>query len=241
MGLLEGKIAIVTGGTKGIGFETAKALADEGARVIVGARSPYDFSAFEGIEYFTLDVSNSDSCAKFFEYVVGKYNRIDILVGNAGITRDAMTRKMSEEDFDLVINTNLKGIFNLTKLVGPFMENQGFGSIINVSSIVGEYGNIGQANYSASKAGLIGMSKSWAKEFARKGLPIRVNVVCPGYILTDMVKTVPQELLDKFAGQTMLKRLGEPKEIANVIVFLASDKASYITGSVIDVNGGMRL
>ena len=121
------------------------------------------------------------------------------------------------------------------------MEKQGSGTIITVSSIVGEYGNIGQANYAASKAGIIGMSKSWAKEFARKGIPIRVNIVAPGYILTDMVTTVPQRLLESFANQTMLKRLGRPEEVAEVICFLSSDSASYITGTVIDVNGGMRI
>ena len=238
---LNGKIAIVTGGTKGIGYEIVKLFSEEGATVVVGARNPVDFSGFKNVYYYPLDVSKSVSCSSFFKYVVDTFGKIDVLVGNAGVTKDSMTRKMSEDDFDLVINTNLKGIFNLTKLVGPFMEEQGHGSIVNISSIVGEYGNIGQANYAASKAGIIGMSKSWAKEFARKGLPIRVNVVCPGYILTDMVKTVPEELLSKFASQTMLKRLGEPNEVAQVVMFLASDRSSYITGSVFDVNGGMRL
>ena len=238
---LKGKVAIITGGTKGIGFETVKLFSEEGATIIVGSRNPYDFANIPNVFYHQLDVSDSDSCRVFFDYVVDTFGRIDVLVGNAGITKDAMTRKMDESDFDIVINTNLKGIFNLTKLVGPFMEEQGYGSIVNISSIVGEYGNIGQANYAASKAGIIGMSKSWAKEFARKGLPIRVNVVCPGYILTDMVKTVPEELLSKFATQTMLKRLGEPREVAQVVLFLASDRSSYITGTVVDVNGGMRL
>ena len=148
---------------------------------------------------------------------------------------------MTESDFDNVIKTNLTGIFNLVKFIGPYMEMQGGGSIVTVSSIVGESGNIGQANYAASKAGIIGMSKSWAKEFARKGIPVRVNTVAPGYILTDMVKTVPEHLLSQFAGQTMLKRLGNPEEVAAAISFLCSDAASYITGSVLDVNGGMRL
>ena len=197
MGIMNDKVAIVTGGTRGIGLEIVKLLSKEGATIIVGARNEIDFSQYNNVYFHKLDVSNFDSCCLFFDFVKNKFNRIDILVGNAGVTRDAMTRKMTENDFDYVINTNLKGIFNLTKLVGPYMEEQGFGSIINVSSIVGEYGNIGQANYAASKSGLIGMSKSWAKEFSRKGLPIRVNVVCPGYILTDMVKSVPTELLEK--------------------------------------------
>ena len=184
---------------------------------------------------------NQESCKKLFEEVINKHGKIDVLIADAGITSDGLTAKLTDEEFDKVIDTNLKGIFNIVRLVGPYMENQGYGSIVTVSSIVGEYGNIGQANYAASKAGVIGMSKSWAKEFARKGVPVRVNCVAPGYILTDMVKTVPEHLLEKFAGQTMLKRLGKPEEVANVIVFLASDEASYVTGTVVDCNGGMRL
>lgn len=241
MNELKGKIAIVTGGTKGIGLATVKLFAEEGARVIVGSRHETNVSDIANVFFHTLDVSDPSSCEEFFNYVLQAFGKIDIFVGNAGITKDAMTRKMTSDDFDAVINTNLKGIFNMVKMIGPHMEENGGGSIINVSSIVGEYGNIGQANYAASKAGVIGMSKSWAKEFARKGVPVRVNTICPGYILTDMLKTVPSELLDKFAQQTMLKRLGNPEEIAQAIMFLASDRASYITGSVIDINGGMRL
>ena len=152
-----------------------------------------------------------------------------------------MTRKMTDDQWDLVIDINLKGVFNLTRYVGPYMEEIGGGSIINISSVVGEYGNIGQANYAASKAGVIGLTKTWAKEFARKGVPVRCNAIAPGYIMTDMMKTVPEELLKKFAGLTMLGRLGQPEEIAKAALFLASDDASYVTGHVLSVNGGMRL
>ena len=152
-----------------------------------------------------------------------------------------MTRKMTDEQWDLVIDINLKGVFNLTRYVGPQMETDGGGSIINIASVVGEYGNIGQANYAASKAGVIGLSKTWAKEFARKGVPVRCNAIAPGYIMTDMMKTVPEDLLKKFAGLTMLGRLGQPEEIAKAALFLASDDASYVTGHVLSVNGGMRL
>ena len=152
-----------------------------------------------------------------------------------------MTRKMTDEQWDLVMDVNLKGIFNLVRYIGPHMELNGGGSIINISSVVGEYGNIGQANYSATKAGMIGLTKTWAKEFARKGVPVRVNAISPGYIMTDILKTVPEDLLTKFAQLTMLKRLGEPSEIANAALFLASDEASYITGHTLSVNGGMRL
>ena len=193
------------------------------------------------IIYQNLDVTSPNSCKQLFDNIIEENGKIDALVANAGITSDALTIKMTDEMFDKVIDVNLKGIFNIMRLVGPYMEQQGYGSIVTISSIVGEYGNIGQANYAASKAGIIGMSKSWAKEFARKGANVRVNTVCPGYILTDMVKTVPDNLLEKFASQTMLKRLGEPEEVAKVIMFLVSEQSSYITGSIIDVNGGMRL
>lgn len=173
--------------------------------------------------------------------VISEQGRIDILVADAGITNDALTSKMTDEQFDNVISVNIKGVFNMVRLVGPYMEKQGYGSIVNISSVVGEQGNIGQANYSASKGAVISMTKTWAKEFSRKGANIRVNAVTPGYILTKMMDTVPQELLERFASQTMLKRLGNPEEIAEVIAFLASDKASYITGTVISANGGLRL
>ena len=237
---LKDKVIVITGGTSGIGYASAIKLAKAGGKVIACARKEKEFED-ENIVYHELDVTKSSSCEELFDWLVEKYGRIDCLVANAGITSDALTAKMSNDDFDKVIDTNLKGVFNLGKLFGPYMEKQGHGSIVITSSIVGEYGNIGQANYAASKAGLIGMAKSWAKEFSRKGAAVRVNVVAPGYILTDMVKTVPQDLLDKFASQTMLKRLGEAEEVANVIAFLCSDDSSYITGSVIDVNGGMRL
>lgn len=240
MSSLKGKIAVVTGGTSGIGYATALKLQAEGAFVYACARHEKIFSE-ESIKFHYLDVTDISSCQKLFQDIVSTYGKIDILVADAGITADSLTVKMVDEDFDRVIDTNLKGIFNIVRLVGPYMEKQGYGAIVTVSSIVGEYGNIGQANYAASKAGVIGMSKSWAKEFARKGVPVRVNSVAPGYILTDMLKTVPENLLEKFAAQTMLKRLGKPEEIAEVIAFLVSDAASYITGTVIDVNGGMRL
>jgi 3-oxoacyl-[acyl-carrier protein] reductase len=198
------------------------------------------FSA-DNVEGYKLNVTDANNCSELFNYVVEKYGKVDILVNNAGITRDGLTRKMTDEMWDLVIDVNLKGVFNLTKLVGPHMMQNGVGSIINISSVVGEYGNIGQANYAATKAGVIGLTKTWAKEFARKGAAVRVNSIAPGYIMTDILKTVPQDLLDKFAAMTMLKRLGEPEEIAKVALFLASDDASYVTGHNLSANGGMRL
>ncbi|MCR4633450.1 MAG: beta-ketoacyl-ACP reductase [Erysipelotrichaceae bacterium] len=240
MNLLKDKVAVITGASKGIGKQTAVKMAEEGALVYACSRSKADYYD-DKIRYLQLDVTDKDSCQNVFDAVMKEHGRVDVLVCNAGITADKMTAKMSDEDFDRVIDTNLKGVFNMIRIFGPQMEGQGKGSIVAISSIVGEQGNIGQANYAASKAGIIGMCKSFAKEFSRKGAQVRVNAIAPGYILTDMVKTVREDLLEKFASQTMLKRLGEPEEIANVVAFLSSDEASYITGTVIDVNGGMRL
>lgn len=238
--MLNEKIVIITGGTSGIGYATAQLMAKRGAIVYACARHERQFED-ENILYHYLDVTDFDSCKQLFEYVVEKHGRIDVLVADAGITMDSLTVKMTDEQFDNVINVNLKGVFNIVRLVGPYMEKQGFGSIVNISSIVGEQGNIGQANYSATKGAVISMTKTWAKEFARKGANVRVNAVAPGYIMTKMMDTVPTELLDKFAAQTALKRLGQPEEIAEVIAFLSSDAASYITGTVISANGGMKL
>lgn len=237
---LEGKVAIVTGGAKGIGQAISELFAHEGATVIAADMGELEYST-KGVEGYHLNVTDVEGVQKFFDDVVAKHGKIDILVNNAGITRDAMTRKMTDEQWDLVIDVNLKGVFNLTRLIGPHMEATGGGSIINIASVVGEYGNIGQANYSASKAGVIGVTKTWAKEFARKGVPVRVNSIAPGYIMTDMMKTVPQDLLDRFAKMTMLQRLGQPDEIAKAALFLASDDSSYVTGHNLSVNGGMRL
>ena len=236
---LEGKIALVTGGSNGIGKEICLRFANEGATVIAADISELTYE-HANVEFMKLNVTDTENCKNIFDAIIEKYEKIDILVNNAGITRDALTRKMTEDQWDLVIDVNLKGVFNLVRYVGPKMMETN-GSIINISSVVGEYGNIGQANYSATKAGLLGLTKTWAKEFARKGAAVRVNAIAPGYIMTDILKTVPQDLLDKFAKLTMLKRLGEPEEIANAALFLASDESSYVTGHTLSVNGGMRL
>ena len=237
---LQGKIAVVTGGAKGIGMEICKAFAREGATVVAADMGEMSYQE-ERVEGWKLNVTDVAGVQAFFDQVVAKYGRIDILVNNAGITKDAMTRKMTDEMWDAVLNVNLKGVFNLTRLVGPQMETIGGGSIINISSVVGVFGNIGQANYAASKAGVLGLTMTWAKEFARKGIPVRVNAIAPGYVMTDILKTVPEELLQQFAKMTMLGRLGQPEEIAKAALFLASDDASYVTGQTLNVNGGMRL
>lgn len=238
---LENKVAIVTGGAEGIGAAICQLFAQNGARVIAVDIADSLKYEDEYIEYYKLNVTNVDGCRALCQYAMDKYGKIDILVNNAGITRDAMTYKMTDEMWDTVIDVDLKGVFNLTRFVGPKMEELGEGSIVNISSVVGIFGNIGQANYSAAKAGIIGMTKTWAKEFARKGAAVRVNAIAPGYTLTNILKTVPQDLLDNFARKTMLGRLGKPEEIANAVLFLSSDDASYITGHTLDVNGGMRL
>jgi 3-oxoacyl-[acyl-carrier protein] reductase len=241
MKLLIDKVAVVTGATGGIGTEIVRAFLDQGATVIGLAR--HEKKIFVGAKYFhkKLDVVKTAECEKVINEIYSEFGKIDVLVNCAGITRDAMTKTMNEGKWDEVIDVNLKGTWNVTRCVGPKMQVQKCGSIINISSIVGVFGNIGQANYAATKAGVIGMTKSWAKEFALKGGNVRVNAVAPGYTMTSMLETVPQHLLDQFASQTMLGRLARPDEIANTVLFLASDMSSYITGETINVNGGMRL
>lgn len=237
---LEKKIAVVTGAAKGLGGAMAQLFAKEGAKVIAVDMGEPTYSD-PNVEFYKLNITDTGACKKFFDETMEKYGRIDILVNNAGITRDAMTRKMTDEMWDMVVDVNLKGVFNLTRYIGPQMEDKGSGAIVNIASVVGEFGNIGQANYAATKAGVMGLTKTWAKEFARKGAKVRVNAIAPGYIMTDMMKTVPADLLEKFAKMTMLGRLGQPEEIANAALFLVSDEASYVTGHVLSVNGGMRL
>ena len=238
--LLKNKIAVVTGASNGIGKSIVDVFIENGAKVIGLDIIEID-SWNENLTMLKVDVSSSTDCERVYGEITNMIDHIDILVNCAGITRDAMTQRMTEEQFDQVIAVNLKGVWNLTRLIGPAMQFQKSGSIINISSVVGVFGNIGQANYAATKAGVIGMTKSWAKEFALKGGNVRVNAVAPGYTMTNMMKTVPDNLLEKFRGTTMLGRLAEPVEIANSVLFLASDLASYVTGEVLNVNGGMRL
>ncbi len=237
---LEGKVALVTGGSAGIGASCCVRFAQEGAKVVAADMRPLTYEA-EGVEYMELNVTDVAQCKAVTEAVLAKYGKIDILVNNAGITKDGLLQKMTDDMWNMVIDVNLKGVFNVTRAVSPGMMEKGYGSIINISSVVGEFGNIGQTNYAATKAGVIGMAKTWAKEFARKGANIRVNAIAPGYVMTDILKTVPEDLLNKFKAMTMLGRLGAPEEIANAALFLASEESSYVTGHTLSVNGGMRL
>ena len=238
--LLKDKVAVVTGASNGIGRAIVGVFIENGAKVIgldIAEKEPWT----DNLTMIVADISSTSDCERAYRKITGMTERIDILVNCAGITRDAMTKKMSEEQFDQVMEVNVKGVWNLTRLIGPAMQANKSGSIINISSVVGIFGNVGQSNYAASKAAVIGMTKSWAKEFALKGGNVRVNAVAPGYTETNMLSTVPVELLDKFRSSTALGRLAEPVEIANSVLFLASDLSSYITGEVLNVNGGMRL
>jgi 3-oxoacyl-[acyl-carrier protein] reductase len=240
---LTDKIALITGGAQGIGKETAKRFLQEGAKVVI---CDYDESAGlaaleefgeEKVDFFKVDVSDSAQIDKMVQSIVEKHGRIDVLVNNAGITLDGFLTKMNEADWEKVISVNLSGVFKCTKAVAPIMLKQGSGVILNASSVVALYGNIGQTNYAATKAGVIGLTKSWAKEFGPKG--IRVNAVAPGFIETGMTATVPSKVLDFMKEKTPLKKLGKPDDIASAYLFLASDDASYINGTILSVDGGL--
>ena len=238
--LLQNKTAVVTGAGNGIGRAIAEVFLANGARVI-GLDIVPGAAGAEGLTMLQADVSDTRDCERVYGEIAALCDRVDILVNCAGITRDAMTWKMTEEQWDQVIAVDLKGVWNLTRLIGPAMRKNGGGSIINISSAIGLFGNIGQVNYAAAKAGVHGMTRTWAKEFALGGGNVRVNALAPGWTMTDMMKTVPEDLLAQFRSQTMLGRLAEPEDIANAALFLASDLSSYVTGEVLSVNGGLRM
>lgn len=244
--MLEGKIALVTGASKGIGRAIALALAENGATVMINyngseeaARQTVDEIKEKGGEAVLLkgNISDSTDVDNMFAFIIKEYKRLDILVNNAGITRDNLILKMSNEEFDQVIDTNLKGVFYCLKQASRVMLKQRYGKIVNISSISGIHGNPGQVNYSAAKAGVIGMTKTLARELASRS--INVNAVAPGYINTDMTVNLKEEIKAKAIETIPLKRFGEGSDIAEAVVFLASDKASYITGQVLSVDGGM--
>lgn len=235
---LEQKVALITGGSQGLGLAMAKRFEEEGAIVyIADVCAPKEKVG----QYIEMDVTQKDSVHQAVEKIIEDAGHLDVLVNNAGIIEDALVNKMTEKQWMRVIDVNLKGAYLVTQEVVSHMYQQGKGSIINISSIVGEYGNIGQTNYAATKAGLIGMTYTWAKEFTRKGAEIRTNAIAPGYADTEMMQSVPQAVLDKIIAQNPMHRLAKPIEIANAALFLASDEASYINGQVLGVNGGQRL
>ena len=246
--MLTGKVALVTGASRGIGRQTAITLAAYGATVIVnytGSREKAEEVAAQITEnggnaaVYGCNVSDYPAVEAMMKELVQKYGRIDILVNNAGITRDGLLMKMSEEDYDTVLDTNLKGTFNCIKHISRQMLKQRSGRIINLSSVVGVYGNAGQVNYSASKAGVIGITKSVAKELGSRG--ITVNAVAPGFIITEMTDAMPEDAKKQVSDRIAMKRLGEVADVAEAVAFLASDKAAYITGQVICVDGGMSI
>ena len=240
---LKDKIAIITGAAKGIGFATAKRFAEEGAKVMIADISLEAVNAaaaqIPNAEAFVVNVTDRASIQTAVDRILERHGRIDILINNAGITQDARLIKMTEAQFDAVIDVNLKGVFNCTQLVVPHMLEKGKGAVVNASSVVGIYGNFGQTNYSATKFGVIGFTKTWARELGAKG--IRVNAVCPGFISTEMVKAMPENVLQDIENRSWLGRLGTPEEMANVYLFLASDEASYVNGVALEASGGISL
>ena len=244
---LAGKTAIITGGAQGIGRATAHRFSEAGASVMLadveaeaGREAVSSIEDGGGTAAFTkTDVTDLDQAQALAEKTVDQFGGIDVLVNNAGITRDATLKKMSEEAFDQVVDVNLKGVFNCTKAARPHLAESEAGRVLNAASIVGRYGNFGQTNYVATKSGVIGMTKTWAREFGRDG--ITVNAVAPGFIDTDMMESVPENVIDDLTDRTPLGRLGDPEDIANTYCFLASDEAAFITGAVIAVDGGLVL
>ncbi len=246
---LKNKVSIITGGAQGIGFATAQKFLDEGAIVAVAdvRREAVDAAVNElkasdsgrigHVEGYVVDVTKRPQIDAMVDALRTRHGHIDVLVNNAGITLDARLQKMTEDQFDKVIAVNLKGTYNCTQAVADQMVLQGFGVILNASSVVGIYGNFGQTNYAASKFGVIGFVKTWARELGPKG--IRCNAVCPGFIATPILHTIPDKVMAQMTDRVPLKRLGRPEEIANLYAFLASDEASYINGAVIEITGGL--
>lgn len=245
-GRLTGKVALVTGAGRGIGRAIALALAEQGAVVIVN----YNGSREQALEVVAqieqngglaeaagCDVSNFSDCGKLVDEAIVKYGHVDILVNNAGVTKDNLILRMTEEEYDKVLDTNLKGAFNTIRHLSRYFLKQRYGKIVNISSVSGVMGNAGQSNYSASKAGLIGLTKSVARELAAKG--ICVNAVAPGYIATDMTDALPEKAKEGLAQMIPMGRIGKPEDVAQMVVFLASSESDYITGQVICVDGGM--
>lgn len=242
---LENKVAVITGGAQGIGKATTQKYLDEGALVAIwdidetsgiAFRDELREKGFE-VEFFKVNVADYENVKVTVSNVLAKFGTIDILVNNAGITRDATLKKMTPEQWQQVIDVNLTGVFNCTQLISPVMVEKRYGKIINASSVVGLYGNFGQTNYVATKSGVIGMTKVWARELGRKG--INVNAIAPGFIATEMVKAMPENVIKMMEEKTPLGRLGKPEDIANAYLFLASEEASYINGTTLSVDGGI--
>ncbi|HUX40432.1 MAG TPA: SDR family oxidoreductase [Rectinemataceae bacterium] len=246
MDRMKGKTCVVTGGARGIGKGIVETFVREGAaRVWALDVNPADFVAIEkampAVRCATVDVTDSAAVNSLVAKIKEESGRIDVLVNNAGITRDALIQKMDDAAWAAVIAVNLTGVFNMTRAVAPFMMEAGSGSIVSISSVVGLDGNIGQTNYAATKGGIVAMTKGWAKEFARKGAKVRANAVSPGYTRTPMTETVPEKVLEPIIAKTPLGRMAEVQDIANGVLFLASEEAAFVTGQVLRVDGGLTL
>jgi 3-oxoacyl-[acyl-carrier protein] reductase len=243
--MMKDKVAVITGASRGIGRSIALILAGEGAKIVASARNSAELEKLvaeiseKGGKAIAVagDVAVTADADRLVDAAVAAYGRLDILVNNAGITRDGLLLRMKDEDWDAVLNVNLKGAFLCTRAAAKVMSKQRYGRIINISSVVGEMGNAGQANYCASKAGLLGLTKSVARELARRN--VTVNAVTPGFIVTDMTEALPEKTREELASQIPLGRLGDAEDIAHAVLFLASDRAGYVTGQVLGVNGGM--
>jgi 3-oxoacyl-[acyl-carrier protein] reductase len=246
MDRMKGKVCIVTGGAQGIGRAIVDRFAEEGARMVFALDvNDKAFAELEkgrsNVRGAVVDVTNTSQITSFVDAAMVEFGEISVLVNNAGITRDALIQKMSDDDWIAVINVNLMGVFKMTRAVAPCMMTTGNGAIVSIASIVGLDGNIGQSNYAATKGGVVAMTKGWAKEFARKGAKIRVNSVSPGYCRTPMIETVPEKVLEPIIAKTPLSRLALPVDIANAVLFLCSDESVFITGQVLRVDGGLVL
>ncbi|MBK5144502.1 3-oxoacyl-ACP reductase FabG [Budviciaceae bacterium BWR-B9] len=240
------KICVVTGAGRGIGLEIVKKFSQAGAKMIFAVdMNEQELKSLENqypnVRPAKLNVCDRPAITAFVDAVKAEFGQIDVLVNNAGITRDAMIGKMTEDDWDAVLNVNLKGVFNMTQAIVALMTENGKGSIITMSSIVGTDGNIGQSNYAATKGGVIAMTKGWAKEFARKGAQIRANCVAPGFTETPMTKDLPEKVLEGINNKTPLGRMATAEDIAEGVLFLASEKAKFITGQVLKIDGGLTL
>lgn len=242
--MLAGKVCLVTGGAQGIGRCIVETFARQNATRVIACDMNMGMMAdleqqFPNVTTLELNVCDRQGVTDAVKQLIEQYGHIDVLVNNAGITRDNLIDKMTEADWDLVMDVNLKGVFNMTQAIAPTMMQTGSGSIITMSSVVGTDGNIGQTNYAATKAGVIAMTKSWAKEFARKGAQVRANCIAPGFIETPMTVDLPEKVIDHMTSKTPLKRMGKAQDIANCALFLASKQSSFITGQVLKVDGGL--
>jgi len=240
MGLLESKIAVITGGGRGIGKATAQLFTNEGATVVIAEFDEVSGQSTAnelGAHFIKTDISNEESVNALFNFVSSEFGKLDILVNNAGILADSTLKKLDPDSFDAVINVNLRGVYLCGRAAADIMIEQGSGVILNASSVVAHHGNFGQTNYVASKAGVIGITKVWARELGKDG--IRVNAVAPGFIQTNMTAGMPEKVVNMMGEKVPLKRWGQPEDVANAYIFLASDEASYITGAVLNVDGGV--